>query len=88
MADDVKVLIGEKNGTELEYQEEYALTPGNIPFSDSGFAATDVQAAILEAANGNSGDDLVVHAKQLIVLDEINCVLDRINCLMERIVDD
>lgn len=51
MADSVKVGITERNGTELGYTEEYDLIPANIPFSDAGFTATDVQDAIVEAGS-------------------------------------
>jgi hypothetical protein len=54
MADTVKVLIGEKNGVELE-SEEFLLVPENIPFSSSNFSATDVKAA-LEEVKASSSD--------------------------------
>lgn len=60
MADDIKVLIGEINGTELEYPQEHKLKADEVPFDNSsnGFTAIDVQAAIEEAATtGNSGVD-------------------------------
>ena len=51
MADYVKAKIAEKNGIELEWDEEYLLIPENLPFVDSTFAATDVKDAIIEAKN-------------------------------------
>lgn len=54
MADNVKVHISEKNGVELEYVEEYALTAVNIPFDETvtgELTATDVQGAIDEISN-------------------------------------
>lgn len=50
MVDHVKVLIAEKNGTELEYNEEYSLEAETIPFdnTDSGFEAETVQEALTE----------------------------------------
>ena len=52
MADNVKVLIGEKNGVELELKEEYELISVNIPYNNttSGLTATDVKSAIDELA--------------------------------------
>lgn len=58
MADEVKVLIVERNGTELEFQEELDLKALNIPYdnTDSGLTAADVKAAIDEAvAGGGTG---------------------------------
>ena len=49
MADDVKVKITERNGVELEFDEELELIPSNIPFSDPSFAADNVQDAITES---------------------------------------
>ena len=51
MADDVKVKITERNGVELEFDEELELIADNVVFNNSsnGFAATDVQAAIQES---------------------------------------
>lgn len=51
MADNVKVLIGERNGVELEFKEEYELIAENVPFDNTGtdFTATDVQNALEEA---------------------------------------
>jgi hypothetical protein len=51
MVDQVKVLIAERNSTELAYPEELALIPANIPFSDTIFTADNVQDAIVEAKN-------------------------------------
>lgn len=50
MVDHVKVLIAEKNGQDLEYNEEYALEAENIPFDNStnGFEAETVQEALTE----------------------------------------
>ncbi len=51
MADDVKVIIAEKNGVELEFQEEIDLIASNIPFDNStnGFTGDDIQTAIEES---------------------------------------
>ena len=48
--DHVKVLIAEKNGQDLEYNEEYALEAETIPFDNSGtgFQAETVQEALTE----------------------------------------
>lgn len=53
MADDIKVLIYEKNGTELDAPEELALKAINIPYDPtvSGLDATDVKSGIDEIAN-------------------------------------
>lgn len=50
MADDVKVLIVEKNGVELEFREELALEAQNVVFDNSsnGFASDDLQGAVEE----------------------------------------
>jgi len=50
MTNDVKVLITEINGTELEYHEEYPLTAENISFDNTGNGpiSDDVQNAIGE----------------------------------------
>jgi hypothetical protein len=50
MADNVKVKIAERNGVELDYDEEYALNAENIPYdnSDSGLTATDIKSALDE----------------------------------------
>lgn len=52
-----KVLIVEKDGTELEYQEELALDADRVYFDNStnGFTADGVQAAIEEAQNSAIG---------------------------------
>ena len=58
MADYVKVKIAEKNGAELEWEEEYELIPVNIPFDDPGFTALDVKTAIIEAKSvGETGPE-------------------------------
>jgi len=51
MADNVKVLIAEKNGVELEFQEELELIAGNVPFNNvsNGFNSSDIQGAIEES---------------------------------------
>lgn len=51
MADDVKVKITEKNGVELEFEEELELSASNVTFNNStnSFSAEDVQAAIEES---------------------------------------
>jgi hypothetical protein len=49
MADNTKVKITEKNGIELEFDEEYELIAGNIPFDPSNCDAinqNDLQGAI------------------------------------------
>lgn len=50
MADNTKVKITERNGVELEFDEEYALIAENIPFDNTGtdFDSTDVQNALTE----------------------------------------
>lgn len=48
MADAIKVLVVERNGTELPFYEEQNLTAAIVPFSDSGFASTDVSGALIE----------------------------------------
>ena len=52
MADDVKVLITERNGAELDFNEELDLTAANVPYdnSTSGLTAIDVQEVIDELA--------------------------------------
>lgn len=51
MADDVKVKITERNGAELEFDEELELSASNVTFNNTsnGFAATDIQSAIEES---------------------------------------
>ena len=52
MADNVKVLISERNGTELSFQEEYILNAENIPADNTnGLTATDIQGQLDEVAN-------------------------------------
>ena len=51
MADNVKVNISEKNGVDLEFQEEYELIAVNIPFDETiegELTATDLQGAVDE----------------------------------------
>lgn len=48
MADEVKILIAERNGVELAFREELDFKPENMPFSDPDFSAADVKAAIKE----------------------------------------
>lgn len=50
MADSTKVTITERNGVELDFQEEYELKALNIPYDNTGkkFNATDVKTAIDE----------------------------------------
>ena len=50
MVDDVKVIIVEKNGIELEFQEELELKAANVTYDNttSGLVATDVKAGIDE----------------------------------------
>lgn len=50
MVDNVKVKITEKNGTELEFDEEYELIAQNIPFDNSsnGFSSDQLQGAVEE----------------------------------------
>jgi hypothetical protein len=52
MADDVKVKITERNGAELEFDEELALEAKNVVYdpTDSGLLATDVKEGIDELA--------------------------------------
>lgn len=51
MADNVKIIITEKNGTELEFNEELELTAENVVFDNAGngFSSTDIQGAIEES---------------------------------------
>jgi hypothetical protein len=58
VADNVKVIIGEKNGVELDFHEEYVLDAENIPADNvtSGLTGTDIQAQLDElAAGGGTG---------------------------------
>lgn len=48
MPDNVKFTVVERNGTELEFQEEEDFLPENMPFSDPSFTADNVKDAILE----------------------------------------
>lgn len=58
MPDNVKMLIAERNGVDLEHQEEHEFTPENMPFAEPGFSADNVSDAILET--GNAVANLVV----------------------------
>lgn len=51
MADDVKVKITEKNGVELEFDEELELSASNVTFDNStnGFSSDNIQDAIEES---------------------------------------
>lgn len=51
MADDVKVKITERNGVELEFDEELELSASNVTFNNSsnGFSSDNVQGAIEES---------------------------------------
>lgn len=54
MADNTKVKITERNGVELEFDEEYELIAGNVPFDNTvtnELVATDTQGAIDEISN-------------------------------------
>lgn len=53
MADNVKVIIAEKNGVELDFKEELELKAENIPYNnvDGDLAATDVKAGLDEVSN-------------------------------------
>ncbi len=56
MADNVKVVIAERDGQNLKFKEELDFKPENMSFSDPGFAADNTKAAIIEAKNaGGSG---------------------------------
>ena len=50
MPDSVKVIIVERNGVELQFREELAFTPANLPFSDASYVADNVNDAILESS--------------------------------------
>ena len=65
MADAVKVLIVERNGVDLDNQEEFNLVATAIPFSGVGFVATDVGAAIVEAKNSAVVDDYLTCLEQI-----------------------
>ncbi len=49
MPDAVKVIIVERNGSDLNDQEELDFIPANMPFSAAGFSADNVNSAIIEA---------------------------------------
>jgi hypothetical protein len=54
MADNTKVTITERNGVELEFQEEYELIAGNVPFDETIkgiLTSTDTQGAIDELSD-------------------------------------
>lgn len=53
--DQVKLLIVERNGVDLEDQEEVLLDAAMVPFDAPGFTADNVEDAIIEAQAG-SGD--------------------------------
>lgn len=57
MADNVKVKITERNGVELEFDEELALEGGNVVFDNSsnGFTSDTTQGAIEEARETAAG---------------------------------
>jgi len=68
MPDSVKVLIVERNGAELPDAEEFNLIASAIPFTAGGFAADNVQSAIVEASAGSAD----IHSGQNeTILDEI-----------------
>lgn len=46
--DSVKVLIVERNGSELDGYEEFNLTASVVPFSAPGFTSDNVKDAIIE----------------------------------------
>ena len=51
MVDQIKVLIVERNGVDLDAQEEYELSAANVPFDNTStdFDADNVRDALLEA---------------------------------------
>jgi len=57
--DQVKLLIVERNGIDLEDQEEVILDAAMVPFNAPGFTADNVEDAVIESAN--SGD---IHSAQ------------------------
>jgi hypothetical protein len=58
--DAVKVLIVERNGIELDSQEEFNLNALTIPFTASGFVSDNVKDAIVESSvDYHSGQYLV-----------------------------
>ena len=59
MPDDVKVIITERNGSDIE-NEELALTGGNIPFSDPAYIADNIEEAIVESASKGGQSRYVV----------------------------
>jgi len=54
MVDQLKILVVERNGADLEDQEEVSLDAAMVPFSAAGFSSDNVTDAVVEAAN--SGD--------------------------------
>ena len=76
MPDNVKVLIAERNGVDLEYHEEYDFIPENMPFDRTGFTADNVDDAIVEAATGSVSPDPLEDALVGIDLDANGCVID------------
>ena len=55
MPDQVKTIIVERNGVELDFQEEYSFIPENLPFSETGYTSDNVKDAIVEAGNKGGG---------------------------------
>lgn len=55
MVDQTKVLIVEKNGTELDAHEEMAFLPENMPFSTDGFTSDNVKSAVEEVKTYSQG---------------------------------
>ena len=84
MADQVKVLVVERNGIDLEDYEEINLTASNIPVSLPGFSSDNVSDAIAEAVEksedvhsaqseiGISDEIEVKEKKQMFVFQEIS----------------
>lgn len=64
MVDQVKVIIAERNGQDLDYHEEIALTASNIPVSSPSFTSDNVLEALVEAKEASSGD---IHSGQYLV---------------------
>jgi hypothetical protein len=58
--DQVKLLIVERNGVDLEDQEEVTLDAAMVPFDAPGFTADNVEDAIIEATE----DDEDYHSAQ------------------------
>lgn len=49
--DSIKVLVVERNGVELQFQEELDLIAHNIPFDEPGFEADNVGDAVTETGD-------------------------------------